>query len=203
MWSKRLRQAAKNLGFTTWLGESRLVMGSIYIIAAPPGIPGDRSNHVLGVEEAEREGCCSRQLKLFFLSKIEGEAGLMTHQRGIQFCWFPILNTIWLHQTMKEKKQQAKPNSNFCLRDSCNFLFWDCLPQKLVLGGRHLFFTLLVKRQQAAGHFYPSQLFSSHTVGHAGKSWNCGRLTLVFLLSDCYPLTGLVCPLYPSLSLPV
>lgn len=28
-------------------------MGSMYVIAAPPGISGERSNHVLGVEEAE------------------------------------------------------------------------------------------------------------------------------------------------------
>jgi len=42
-------------------------MGSIYVIVAVSGIPGERSNHVLGVEEAERGGYCSRQLKYFFL----------------------------------------------------------------------------------------------------------------------------------------
>lgn len=41
---------------------------------------------------------------------------------------------------------------------------------------------------------------SYQTVSHAAKSRNCGRLTLAFLLSDCYSLSGLVCPLYPSLS---
>ena len=145
---------------------------SIYVIAALPGIPGERSNHVQGVEEAERESCCSRQLKYFFLSKVKGEAGLMTHQRGIQFSWFPTLNTIQLHQTMEEKKQQAKSSWNFCLRDCCNFLFWDCLPQKLVLGGRHLFFTLLIKWQQVAGHFYPSKRFqlSSRQIATLGKA---------------------------------
>lgn len=144
-----------------WRKQTSAV-GSRYVRPATPGNPGERSNHVLDVEEAEREGCCSRQLKYFFLSKTEGEAGLRTHQRGIQFSWFPTLNTIWCHQTTKEKKQQAKPSSNFCHRDCCNVVFWDCLPQKSVLGGRHLFFTLLVKWQQAGGHFYPLQFFSSH-----------------------------------------
>jgi len=39
------------------------------------------------------------------------------------------------------------------------------------------------------------------TDSHAGKSGNCGRLTLASLLSYYYSLTGLVCPLYLSLSL--
>lgn len=179
MWSKSSSQPAKSWWFTTWFWRKQTsAMGSMYAIAATPAIPGDWTNRVLDVEETETEteSCCSRQLKYSFLSKTEGEAGLMTHRRGIQFSWFPTLHNIWLHQAMKEKNQNAKFSSNFCLRDCCNFLFWDCLPQKETLGGRHLFFTLLAKRQQAGGHFYPSRLFSSH----AGKSRNCGRLTLVF-----------------------
>lgn len=58
-------------------------MGSVYITSALPGIPGERSNHVVGAEEAERDGCCSRQLKYSFQSKMEGEMGLMTLQREI------------------------------------------------------------------------------------------------------------------------
>lgn len=37
--------------------------GSVYIVAAPSCIPSERSNHVLGVEEAEGAGCYSRQLR--------------------------------------------------------------------------------------------------------------------------------------------
>ena len=109
-----------------------------------------------------KRGLLLKTTQIFFPTRIEEEAGLMTDQRGIQFSWFPTLNTIWFHQTTKEKKQQAKHSSNFCLRDCCKFLFRDCLPQKLLSGGRHLFFTVLVKRHQAAGHFYSLNLFSSH-----------------------------------------
>lgn len=114
----------------------------------------------------------------------------------------PNLEQYITASAMEDKKQQAKPNSNFCLGDYCSFLLWDCIPQKLIWRGRHLFFTFLVKWQQIISI---SRSFSDlmQTDIHSGKSRNCGRLTLAFLLSDCYPLTGLVCPLYPSLSLSV
>lgn len=163
MRSKRLRQPAKNLSFTTWFGESRLQPWGLGMLEQQPQATQVRGATMCWMLKKQRERAAALDnSNIFFFCKTEGEAGLRTQQRGIQFSWCLTLNTIWCHQTMKEKKQQAKPSSNFCHRDCCKVLFCDCLPQKSVLGVRHLFFTLLVKWQQAGGHFYLLQFFSSH-----------------------------------------